>query len=126
LSKWIKPVVHGRKEKIDYLALIIQNATSTIENAGFQRISDKNIRYLAKGMPHANVNHKASFAGMTGKVSCVKVARHILPKKSIDELDESKLDLHTHFICSFVFFMTQNYLASYHCCRQISMVNPSS
>ncbi|CAB4011282.1 Hypothetical predicted protein [Paramuricea clavata] len=62
LSKWIKPVVHGRKEKIDYLMLIIQNTTSTIENAGFQRISDKNIRDLAKGMQHANVNHKASFA----------------------------------------------------------------
>jgi hypothetical protein len=105
LSKWIKPVVHGRKEKIDYLALIIQNATSTIENAGFQRISDKNIRDLAKGMPHANVNHKASFAGMTGKVSCVKVARHILPKKELTNLMKVSFDkdLHTHFICSLHF-----------------------
>ena len=39
-------------------------------------------------MKHTNVNHKASFAGMEGRVSFPKVARSDLPKDCIDEIDK--------------------------------------
>ena len=81
-------MIKGRKEKIDYLSFTLPKAINVVEKAGFEKPSEKNIRDLAKSMKHTNVNHKASFADMEGKVSCLKVARSDLPKDCIDEIDK--------------------------------------
>ena len=60
------------------------------KRAGFDKPGWKNIRELARSMEHANVNHKCRFGGMakTGKESCLKIPRRVLPKECIDETDK--------------------------------------
>ena len=80
--------MHGKKEKIPYPAFILPKAIATISGAGFEKSSETSIRYLAKNLDHSNVNHRANFAGMAGKVACIKVARSTIPKECVEELDK--------------------------------------
>ena len=65
--KMDKTLMKGRKEKIDYLAIILLKAITAVQRAGFDRPSEKNVRDLARNMEHSNVNHKACFAGSERK-----------------------------------------------------------
>ena len=80
----------GKKEKITYLAFILPKAISIISGVGFKKSSETSIRDLAKNLEQSNVNHRASFAGMTGKVVCIKVPRSTIPKECVDEVDKRR------------------------------------
>ena len=84
----MKPLVKGRKEKIHYLAIILPKAIVAVQRAGFEKPSEKNVRDLARSMEYTNVNHKACFAGLERKISCIKLARSGLPKDCVDEIDK--------------------------------------
>ena len=87
---WLRPLVDGKAEKLQYIVMILPKGLETIEQAGLPRPLERNIWQLARSMAHANTQHRSTFHGLSKntKVSCLKIPRKTLPDDLLTELDK--------------------------------------
>lgn len=88
MSTWLRPLVKGKKEKLNYVVFILPKALDAIEKAGLSRPSESNVRDLVKAMENSTTKHKSFFVGLPKKVSCLKIARKRLPEDMLQEIDK--------------------------------------